>query len=169
MTKDFAMTPLLRTPDAMDRAAGLDPDGETFALRCRRPEYVAGAEACRASVLAPQNDLGLTPSLRAAIARRVALTADSAALLAGYALPDDPALAALATGETPTDPLQRALALHADMIASHPGQSGPEHLQALQDAGLSVPQVIAVSELLAYVCFQIRVAHGLSLLEEVCV
>ncbi|ANT63573.1 hypothetical protein AYJ57_24215 (plasmid) [Salipiger sp. CCB-MM3] len=162
------MTPLSRTADAMDCAAGLDPDGETFALRARRPEYVEGAEACRASVLAPQDDLGLSVPLRAAIARRVALTADNGALLAGYPLPDDPALGALATGDVPADPLQRALAFHTDMIATDPGKSGPGHLQALLDVGLSVPQVIALSELLAYVCFQIRVAYGLSLLEEVC-
>lgn len=162
------MTPNTRIADAMDRAAGLDPEGEIFALRGRRPDFVTGAEACRASVLAPEDDLGLAPPLRATIARRVALTADNAALVAGYPLPDDPALTALATGEMPADPLQRALAAHADMIATAPGQSGPEHLQALQDAGLSVPQVVALSELLAYVCFQIRVAHGLSLLEEVC-
>ena len=39
-------------------------------------------------------------------------------------------------------------------------------LDALLEAGLTVPQVIALSELLAFACFQIRVAHGLSLLEE---
>lgn len=87
MTKDFAMTPPPRTADAMDRAAGLNPAGEVFALRGQRPEYVTGAEACRTSVLAPEDDLGLAPPLRAAIARRVALSAGNDVLLAGYALP----------------------------------------------------------------------------------
>ena len=162
------MTRLPRSCDAIDLAARLDPEGQTFALRGRRPEYVAGAEACRAAVLAPQDDLGLAAPLRAAVARRVALTAGNEALLAGYAIPESPAYRALATGDMPANPLQRALAIHADLIAVAPGESGPEHLQALQEAGLSVPQVIALSELLAYVCFEIRVAHGLSLLQEVC-
>lgn len=153
-------------PDAMDRAAGLDPAGEVFALRAHRPAYVEGAELCRASVLAPADDLGFGAPLRAAIARRVALTSGNPALIDGYPAPEDPALAVLATGEAPVDPLHAALAAHADMIARDPGRATAENLAALQEAGLNVPQIIALSELLAYVCFQIRVAHGLSLLEE---
>ena len=71
----------------------------------------------------------------------------------------------MAEGGTPDDPQLAALAAHADMIASNPAAAGADHLQALLAAGFSVPQVIALSELLAFVCFQIRVVHGLSLLK----
>jgi uncharacterized protein YciW len=156
---------LTRNLDAIDQAAGLAPEGVIHALRRVRPEFVTGAESCRAAVLHPEEDLGLSQDLRQAIAHRVAMGAQNRALLAGYRVPDAPALRALALGETPEDPALAALARHADMIAQDPARSSAQDLSALQEVGYTVPQIIAVSELLAYVCFQIRVAHGLALME----
>ncbi|MEQ3624760.1 MAG: esterase [Celeribacter sp.] len=155
-----------RDADAMDRAAGLNPRGAIFAARAGRPEFVDGAEACRVAVLSPQDDLGLSLPLRQAIARRAALSSGNPRLIAGYPAPDDAALSALAEGDTPTTPREAALARHTDLIAHEPGRSTAQDLEQLQEAGLSVAQVIAVSELLAYVCFEVRVAHGLALLED---
>lgn len=157
-------TPHLR-PDAIDRAAGLDPESPIYALRARQPAYLDGAEDCRIAVLTPDDDLGLAPALRAAIARRAALSSGNPRLIADYPEPAEAALRALATGGTPDDPCLAAIAAHADMIATDPGAAGPANLAALQAAGLSVPQIVALSELLAYVGFQVRVAHGLALLE----
>lgn len=153
-------------PDAMDRAAGLSPAGRVYDLRALRPEFVDGAEACRVSVLAPEDDLGLAPELRQAVARRVALGATDTRLHAEYLPPADPALQDLANGRTPQDPRLRALARHTDLIAATPGAATAEDLSALQAAGFTVPQIIALSELLAYAAFQMRVAHGLALLED---
>lgn len=156
---------MTRHSDAIDRAAGLAPGGELHALRRLRPEFVDGAEACRAAVLTPEEGLDLSEDLRQAVACRVARGAQNPALLAGYRVPEATDLAALARGETPADPSLAALARHADMIASRPAEARAEDLAALQAVGFTVPQIIALSELLAYVCFQIRVAHGLALME----
>jgi uncharacterized protein YciW len=154
-------------PDVIDRAAGLAPGAPVFDLRALRPEFLHGAETCRATVLEPADDLGLNRALRAAIAHRVARTASDEALLGEYPLPDDPALRALAeSGELP-DRRLAAIAAHADMIASEPGRAAEADLHRLLDAGLTVPQIVALSELLAFVCFQMRVVHGLSLLSRV--
>lgn len=152
-------------PDAIDRAAGLG-DGSAFKARNFRPEFVDGAEACRVSVLHPDDDLGLSPALRAAIARRVALTSDNPALVAEYPVPNDAALAELSEGAMPEDRLLQAVARHSDLIASDPGSASAEDLHRLIEAGLTVPQMIALSELLAFVGFQCRVVHGLGLLGE---
>lgn len=153
-------------PDAIDRAAGLEPDTPAYNVRELRPEFLAGAEACRMGVLEPADDLGLSPALRMAIARRVARTSDNERIIAAYPQPELPMLAELADGGNPSDPYLAAIAAHADMIGSNPGRASAEDLQQLLDAGLTVPQVIALSELLAYVCFQIRIVHGLTLLKE---
>jgi uncharacterized protein YciW len=151
-------------PDVIDRAAGLVPGAPEFDLRSLRPEFVRGAQACRTTVLEPADDLGLDPALRAAIAHRVARTAASDRLLAEYPLPDDPALRALAESGDLADERLAAIADHADMIASDPGRASEADLHQLLDAGLTVPQIVALSELLAFVCFQMRVVHGLALL-----
>ncbi|RPE70945.1 uncharacterized protein YciW [Pacificibacter maritimus] len=151
--------------DAMDRAAGLSADSPLRSFRAFRPEFVEGSEACRLAVLTPEDDLGLSQDLRAAIARRVALGANNSTFLAEYPMPENPDFSDLATGKPVTDPALAALASHADMIAATPAKASAAHLAALQSAGYSVPQIIALSELLAYVCFQMRVAHGLRLLE----
>ena len=153
-------------PDVLDRASGLDETGTVFALRARRPDFLAGAEACRTAVLDPEDALDLSPDLRSAVARRVALGSENARLIAEYPIPAAPDLAALSTGEMPEEARLAAIARHADMIAARPAEAGEADLDALRAAGLSVPQIIALSELLAFVSFQIRVAHGLALLEE---
>jgi len=162
---DRATTEHIR-PDAIDRAAGLEPDMPAFDVRDRRAEFLDGAEACRKCVLEPDDDLGLAPDIRMAIGRRVARTSDNEKIVAAYPLPASPALAAFAEGDEPSDPYLAAIAAHTDMIASDPGRSSAADLQRLLDAGLTVPQVIALSELLAFVCFQIRVVHGLALLRD---
>lgn len=153
-------------PDAMDIAAGLDVTNPTFALRAERPEFLEGAEQCRRAVLEPQDGLGLSSDLRNAIARRVALGAGNPRLLSQYSLPENSSYNDLAEGRMPADPKLAILAAHADMIAATPAAASRDHLERLRDAGFTTPQIIAVSELLAFACFQIRVAHGLSLLGE---
>ncbi|MGR3378153.1 CMD domain-containing protein [Salipiger abyssi] len=152
--------------DAINAALGIADGSALDRLRALRPEFVAGAEACRASVLTPDEDLGLSPELRAALGRRVANGGGNARLAEGYPLPADPELALLATGDMPDDPALAALARHSDMIANSPAKAGRQDLATLQDAGFTVPQIIALSELLAYACYQIRVVHGLNLLKE---
>ena len=113
----------------------------------------------------PADDLGLGVQLRGAIARRVARTAANARLLAEYPAPTDPELVPLAEGEALSDAKLATLASHVDMIAIDPAPASEAHLHALLDVGFTIPQVIALSELLGFVCFQIRIAHGLSLLD----
>lgn len=152
-------------PDPTDRAAGLTQNDKIFDLRAQRPEFLNGAEDSRRAVLMPQDDLGLSTDLRHAIAHRVARTAKNPELEAQYPLSKDPDLEALALGNEVDDPRLAAIAAHADMIATSPERAAKDDLDALIQAGFSIPQVIALSELLAFVCFQIRIAHGLALLK----
>lgn len=151
-------------PDTIDRAAGLSPKDPIFELRSNRPEFLHGSDTCQSSVLSPQDDLGLSSELRAAIARRVAGTMGNGALVSEYPLPLCNTLQALSEGQSPKDQRLHAIAKYADDIALTPGQVTKAHLDHLLTAGLTTPQVIALSELLAFVCFQAQVAHGLSLL-----
>lgn len=152
--------------DAINAALALTPEDALYALRTRRPSFVDGAEASRASVLNPEEDLGLSSELRYAVAHRAAAFGANAAFLAGYPAPGSPELHDLANGAMPDDPSLAALARHTDMIVSTPAKASNDHLQDLLSAGFTVPQIIALSELLAQVCYEMRIVHGLSLLKE---
>ncbi|KZM49079.1 hypothetical protein [Labrenzia sp. OB1] len=152
--------------DAINTALGVSSGDAMYQLRARRPVFVSGAEACRAAVLHPEDDLDLSPDLRHAVAHRAAAFGANAAFLAGYPAPDAPEFQDLAEGGLPSDPGLAALARHTDMIAATPAKASEAHLQDLLSAGFSVSQIIALSELLAQVCFEMRVVHGLSLLRN---
>jgi CMD domain protein len=60
--------------------------------------------------------------------------------------------------------LAAALA-HAHMLVFHPRDARPEALQALLDAGWSNTGIVTISQLVAFLAFQIRAAAGLRTLE----
>lgn len=155
--------------DAMDKAAGLSPDDAVFNARRFRPEFVQGAELCRLSVLTPADGLGLTAALRIALARRIAALNADDALAVEYSaqLADlDPMeqLLALAQGATNLDEPLATIARHVDLITLSPSKAEASDIARLAQAGLNNPQIVALSELIAFVNFQTRVATGLKLM-----
>lgn len=158
--------------DAIDKVAGLSADEELFRARRFRPEFVEGAELCRLSVLYPQNDQGLACELRLAVAHRIATLNVDPALVADYAAQlaerqPSAELLALAGGETSlTQPLA-TLARHIDLITLTPDRAEAGDITLLEQAGLDNPQIVALSELIAFINFQTRVAAGLRLMRSV--
>ena len=58
-----------------------------------------------------------------------------------------------------------AMARHCDHITSHPADATRGDIDALVAAGLSVPQIIALSELVAFINYETRIRQGHALLE----
>ena len=50
---------------------------------------------------------------------------------------------------------------HAHMLVLHPRDAAPEHLQRLLDAGWDTPGIVTLSQLVAFLSYQVRVAAGL--------
>lgn len=131
-----------------------------------RSEFVTGTDACREAVLTPENDLGLDPALRRALAARMCLAIGMPDMAADYAAPlHDPLMQDIARGAGGTDHAVAAIVRQADLITLTPKQATAADLGTLQDAGLSVPQIVALSELIAFVNYETRVRKGLDLLE----
>jgi CMD domain protein len=59
--------------------------------------------------------------------------------------------------------LAAALA-HAHMLTFHPRGASPEALQALLDSGLTTTEIVTLSQIIAFLSFQIRVIEGLRFL-----
>lgn len=156
----------------IDKAADLREGGIVFTTRRQRPEFVDGTEACRASILSPRTNLGLGPDFRAALAARLAMAIGQPTLgtLYRHYLSEaaSPALLAVADGAVPTgDPMLVAMVHHADLVTKTPRQSRKQDIERLAAAGLSNPQIVAISELIAFVNYEARVVAGLALLERV--
>lgn len=157
--------------DAIDNAAGLSPADTLFQLRRFRPEFVEGAELCRQSVLTPADDQELAADLRAALAHRMAALNADAQLMAAYktqlaALNPSDSISALASGAGDLDEPLATIARHVDLVTLQPLNAEKQHISLLEQAGLSNPQIVALSELIAFVNFQTRVAAGLRLMRS---
>ncbi|MFC5337436.1 alkylhydroperoxidase domain protein [Leucobacter denitrificans] len=55
---------------------------------------------------------------------------------------------------------------HAHLLVLHPRDAAREHLGALLDAGWSSTGIVTLSQLVSFLSFQLRVAHGLSAIRE---
>jgi len=60
-----------------------------------------------------------------------------------------------------------AALVHTHMLVFHPRDAAPEALQALLDAGLTTTAIVTLSQLVAFLSFQIRVVAGLRSLAAV--
>lgn len=106
------------------------------------------------------------PDLAAALAREAA----SAATAGPYgAYPKGPLSAEDQPGPTyhPTEALSPRLAAalaHVHMLVFHPRDASPAHLQSLLDAGWSNAGIVTISQLVAFLSFQIRTIAGLRIL-----
>jgi alkylhydroperoxidase domain protein/CMD domain protein len=58
----------------------------------------------------------------------------------------------------------RAMLTHAELLVARPATAKPADLEALQTAGLSTPEIVTISQLIAFTAFHIRMFVGLTLL-----
>ncbi len=125
------------------------------ALRAARPDFVRYTQGSYDAMVAPPNPRGLTAAERAIAARRTAELSGHPALAAHYA--------ALPATLGPRD---TAILRHAELLAMSPGQATKADLEALEAAGLSPTEIVTLSQIVAFVSYQVRVAAGLALLGE---
>ncbi|HVY15552.1 MAG TPA: CMD domain protein [Rhodopila sp.] len=180
--------------DAIDALAGLAPDSPLAAIRDRKPVTRDQAQASYRALFRPADETDVTRLERHAVAAFVAgLHADpDATAFYAAALPADLAATIAAEagkarttgpyGAYPPGPLSRedvagpvyrpadldprlgAALAHVHMLVFHPRDARPEHLQALLDAGWSNTGIVTLSQLTAFLAFQIRAAAGLRVL-----
>jgi uncharacterized protein YciW len=161
--------------DQIDRLSGIAPGSELFEIRRERPDFVDGTELCRRTVLAPVHGFALGHGLRAALAARMSRFIGRADLAKSYdemlsAAGSTPLLLEIAAAgdvAADDDAFLKAIIRHADLVTKTPRNNTKADIEALETAGLSSPQIIALSELIAFVNFEARVIAGLEILGEV--
>ena len=190
--------------DVIDALVGIAPGSSMDAIRARRPEARAHAQATYRALFTPALPGNISAQERFAIGVFVAGLHEATAITAGYAgrLADRGASAALKEaieaaikeaktrgpyGSYPAGPLSQedssglvyrvgavtrravgprlaAAFEHAHMLVFHPRDAAPAALQALLDAGWSTTDIVTLSQIVAFLSFQIRVIAGLRVL-----
>ncbi len=181
--------------DALDRLVGIRPGSPLDAVRRRKPVTRDNAQASYEALLAPNDLTEMSAAERASVAYFVAGLHDDEAALAFYRTHvPEPALldAEIADaagmgpyGRFPAGPLSAedepgpdyapqhigdarlvAALAHTHMLVLHPRDAAPAHMRALEAAGWSATGIVTLSQLVAFLSFQLRAAAGLRALDR---
>jgi CMD domain protein len=187
--------------DVIDALVGITPGSPLDAIRARRPEARAHAQATYRALFAPESPGSVSAPERFAVGVFVAGLHGATAIAVAYAarLAESGAPATLQEavaaavkeakthgpyGSYPAGPLSRedtpgpaysvagttrralgprlaAAFEHTHMLVFHPRDAAPASLQALLDAGWSTTDIVTLSQIVAFLSFQIRVVIGL--------
>ena len=145
--------------DVLDALAGVAGNPALAAVRDAREQATAHAQGSYQALFQPTDPAGVNAVERAAIALRVASAHDDPALTAHYR-----DLLTAAGDPDPGDGRLAAALRHADLLSTRPAEATPADLAALTEAGLSVRDVVTISQVAAFLSFQARVLTGLRLL-----
>jgi len=151
--------------DLIDGLLGLGAGSPLAALRRRRPEALRHAEGAHRELLTPEDPGNVSPTERAALALRVALregewdlAATFRAMLAGE---DEALMLAEDLTGAPMEGRPATLLRYADTVAATPEAVTQATIDALSAMGLDARDVVAVTQLVAFVPYQVRLLAGL--------
>src|SRR6266568_2312212 len=175
------MTPETATPDTaqpgaqvIEALAGVAPGSALATALVARAEIMRLSQASHDAVLVPQAPGGIDWAERAALAQRMAHLNANEALAAHYAgylartgESDRLAVVAHPGGAIASDPRLAAIVAHADLLTIAPREATCGHIEALKLAGIEEADIVRLSELAAFVNYQVRVIAGLRLLTGV--
>jgi uncharacterized protein YciW len=153
-------------------AAGVTPGPALDAALQGRADILAMTDRSRESVLRPAAPGGLSHGFRAALACRIARLHGEAALAEAYmkdlaATASEPGVAGLADpAATPGDARLAALVAHADAVTLAPREAAEADIAALRAAGVGEPDIVRLSQLVAFLAYEARVVAGLRLMGE---
>ena len=152
--------------DVLDHLAGGDPSGAVAGLRAARPDLTRFSQASYESLLEPDGDDSLTRRERELVALRIALQTPDPRLAAWHetrliAATGSPAtvdaVSAFPAVSPELTPREVAILRHADLVTQRPTEVEATDIGALRTAGLSTHEIVTLSQLVAFVAFQVRI------------
>lgn len=125
-------------------------------VMAHRADLMAATLRNQLAVMAPADPGGLSLAERRAIASRIALRNNDAALAALYAPQQGT--------DGPGDARWTAILRHVDLVTDHPKDATRADIAALRDAGVTEADIVRLSQVIAFVNYQVRVIAGLRLI-----
>ena len=153
-------------------AAGVQPGSRLANVVAGRTDIMALTEATMEAVIAPTAPGGISSAERTALACRIARLNDEHVLAEYFEqrMPkSDPEMDQLADPSCVSNGNGRldALVRHVDLVTLSPKDATEEDIAALKRAAVPEPDVVRLTEIIAFVNYQVRVVSGLRLLGEV--
>lgn len=162
--------------DVIDSILGPQASAAVAPLREEKPELAAQMQDYYDAVFAPAADseAALSTTERWLIAIRTASQTNSSAVVDWYSAEairsgvDAAAIEKAADASKPWagEPRMAAMMRHVDLIVTHPVDSSRADIEALSDAGLSPAGIVALSQVVAYVSYQLRLVAAFRALGE---
>ncbi len=144
--------------DLLETIIGVAPDSALSQLRAQRPDIVRHTQGSHDVLLSPADPGGLSLAERALVAARVAELSGHVALAGHYR-------SLLAErGEPPHSERQDTILRHVARVTTAPGTAVPLHIDTLRAIGLEARDIVALTQIVAFVSYQVRAATGLALL-----
>jgi len=154
------MTQSPEQPDLLDTIIGIATGSALSQLRAQRPEIVRHTQGSHDVLLSPADPGGLTLAERALIAARVAELSGHAGLAGHYR-------SLLAEhGDPPRGERLDTILRHVSRVTAAPGTAACGHIDTLRAVGLDARDIVALTQIVAFVSYQVRAAAGLALLAK---
>jgi uncharacterized protein YciW len=147
-----------KSADLLEAIIGVAPGSTLSQLRAQRPDIVRHTQGNYDVLLSPADPGGLSPAERALVAARVAELSGHAGLSRHYR-----SLLA-GRGDPPHGNRLDAILQHVTRVTTAPRTALPEHIDALSAVGLDARDIVALTQIVAFVSYQVRAATGLALL-----
>lgn len=160
------------TPDLIDSLLGLDPQGTTYKARHFREKVLTGTQASYDALFSPTLDLSLAYRWLVAL---YASRLTHAEELAQHYLEQAQAhgvsaqwLEAIESGqlESLDDQVLKNILLFTRKLIVKPVEGDKDAVQQLKQAGIATPDIIALSQLIAFLSYQIRLLAGLKAMQS---
>ena len=155
-------------PTTAVAASGAAPGTPAAAAIDNRANILAMTQSAEDAVLRPRDPGAWPHDLRAALAVRIARHNRSDALAATYAanIATSPHAALADPGASSPDATLAAALTFVDRVATNPRDTTADDIAALQAAGISDADIVRLTELVAFMGYQVRLTAGLALLAE---
>jgi CMD domain protein len=160
--------------DLIEDILGITPASPLGQLRRRRPEALRHAEGAYRELLLPEDPGNVSHAERAALALRVALREGETALAERFctllerrsATAEIAAARDLSGAADQAGPRLAALLRHADLVGLHPGDCTQADIDKLSAMGLDARDIVALTQLISFVPYQIRVIAALRAMQQ---
>jgi CMD domain protein len=158
--------------DLIEDILGIAPGSPLAELRRRRPEALRHAQGAYRELLMPEEPGNVSHTERAALALRVALREGDKALAARYralletAGAQESIMVAEDLSGTPMEGRLVSLLRYADVVAAKPENVDQATIDVLSAMGLTPRDIVAITQLVSFVPYQVRVIAGLRAMQE---